>query len=85
MPNAHFERDFILEYRAVGGDGKQLEELFLAKIPEVQIDAETNRRFTVVKSKVKATFVNTKVTDAGTGKYLFHDHDYTVFVSMISR
>jgi len=85
MPNAHFERDFISEYRTLDGEGKRISELFHAEIPEVQIDTETNKRFTVVTSKVKTNSIIVKVTDAGTGKYLFNGHHYSVFRSIIER
>lgn len=85
MPNAHFERDFILEFRSAGGEGKELAELFGRQIPKVEIDTETNRRFTIANTTVKTNYVETKVTDAGTGKYLFHGHHYSVFRSTLER
>lgn len=85
MPNAHFERDFIMEFRSAGGSGKKLDEFFGSKIPEIQIDTETNRRFTVVTSRIKASFVQTKVIDAGTGKLTFEGHHYTMFREELAR
>jgi hypothetical protein len=85
MPNAHFERDFIMEYRSSGGDGKQLPELFGCQIPEIQLDTEQNKRFTKVKSRIKASHVETKVTDAGTGKYTFNGRHYTTFRELVAR
>jgi hypothetical protein len=85
MPNAHFERDFIMEYRTTGGDGKKLTELFRAEIPKIQIDPETNKRFTESTCKVKASYIKTKVTDAGTGKFTFDGYHYSVFRSLLER
>ncbi|KAI6177589.1 hypothetical protein M3Y97_00924200 [Aphelenchoides bicaudatus] len=85
MPNAHFERDFIMEYRSTGGDGKQLPELFGCSLPSIRVDPEKNKRFTTVRSRIKATYVDTTVTDAGTGKFTFNGYPYSIFRELVAR
>lgn len=79
------EKDFIESYRVplIAGSGKDV--LFGPPIPEVQIDAENNRRFASVVTRAKAVKVEVTVKDNGTGKYTVDGHHYDVFRSIMAR
>uniref|UniRef100_A0A8R1HN27 Uncharacterized protein n=2 Tax=Caenorhabditis japonica TaxID=281687 RepID=A0A8R1HN27_CAEJA len=68
LPGSAIEQNFLMEFREpmTASTGSKL---FGPAIPEVQICAETNRRFAEVTTHCKDTRAVVKVTDAGKGKF----------------
>ncbi|CAB3401415.1 unnamed protein product [Caenorhabditis bovis] len=68
LPGSSIEQKFLMEFREplTASTGSKL---FGPSIPNVQICAETNKRFATVTTHCKDTRVNVKVTDAGKGRF----------------
>lgn len=84
VPMAYKHKDFIRKFRtlnisATNDVAGQLKRIFVSKIPQVQIDPETGRKFAVFTGKSKMTFINVRVTDSGSGNYTYNGNHYSEF------
>uniref|UniRef100_A0AC34FC05 Ribosomal protein S9 n=1 Tax=Panagrolaimus sp. ES5 TaxID=591445 RepID=A0AC34FC05_9BILA len=85
LPLASLEKDFIETFRVPVMSSRRQDLLFGPQIPEVQIDAEHNRRFATITTKAKSVQVEVTVKDNGSGKYTVDGHHYDVFRSLMAR
>uniref|UniRef100_A0A914ZBF6 Uncharacterized protein n=1 Tax=Panagrolaimus superbus TaxID=310955 RepID=A0A914ZBF6_9BILA len=85
LPLASLEKDFIESFRVPTMIGRAQDILYGPQIPDVQIDAENNRRFTTITTKAKSVQVEVTVKDNGSGKYTVDGHHFDVFRSLMAR